>query len=224
MPFSGYTFKNNRWLIQPLFILLIFIQQGTQAVNTSNQVPICYVDQNILMPGDLIFRQGISAISRFVHMVDNGAVYTHVGIIIDEGGKLFVAHSVPAEAEDTSDYAKMEPLDKFLLPDRAKAMAVYRIKNSVSSSSAKQAAVWAHRQVVKHIPFDKAFDLEDSSHLYCTELVWRAYLQSGVDLCDGRFDKLTISFGIDKYILPSTLCGSKFLVPIYYSPTKTKTL
>jgi hypothetical protein len=150
--------------------------------------------------GDLIFRRGRSLVSRVVLAVDGGSEYSHVGLISVTGGQVWVLHTVPPEEPEQSGGTLAEPLSVFLSPDKATAAALYRPRDS---GAAAERAAW--RFVRAHKPFDSAFDLSTPNELYCTEMVWRAYREAGIDLAPPDPDRK------EKYLLPSRLLRSPYL-------------
>lgn len=65
------------------------------------------------------------------------------------------------------------------------------------------------------LPFDKAFDFRNDDKLYCTELVWKAYLAAGINLTNGKFYVLTMNLVADSIILPGQFLESELLTQIY---------
>jgi len=173
-----------------------------------------------LRAGDLIFRKGISLVSRLVQVADQQTVYTHVGIIVDYEGEKRVVHAVPAEEPDGIDRVKMESLTEFLQPGRAVELGIYRYKGAAGPDPA-DAARWAVGKALAAVPFDKSFDLQDNAALYCTELIWKAYLEAGIDLCEGEFDRLPLSLRQEHYILPGRIISNTHLTPIIHLPKTT---
>ena len=107
----------------------------------------------------------------------------------------------------------------FLGTDRASSAAVYRVRateRAYTSLAVAQATTFAFNKV----PFDAAFDLKTPDTLYCTELVWRAYKDVGLDLVDGKFEMLSTPFGKGEYLLPGTLLQSAHLQSVWSSDTK----
>jgi hypothetical protein len=152
--------------------------------------------------GDLIFRRGRSLVSRVVLAVDGGSEYSHVGLVSIVDGQVWVLHAVPPEEPEQKGGAVAEPLSVFLSFDNATGAGLYRVRDSSAARAAEKAA-WGF--VHAHLPFDSAFDLSTPNELYCTEMVWRAYLEAGIDLAPpdpGRDEK---------YLLPSRLLRSSFL-------------
>ena len=149
--------------------------------------------------GDLIFRRGRSLVSRVVLAADGGSEYSHVGLISVTGGQVWVLHEVPPEEPERKGGALAEPLSAFLAPDKATAAGLYRPRDAGAAAVAERAA-W--RFVRARVPFDSAFDLTTSNEMYCTEMVWRAYREAGIDLAPpdpGRKER---------YLLPSRLLRS----------------
>jgi hypothetical protein len=128
--------------------------------------------------------------------------YSHVGIAVVQDDGVWVVHATTDEPPGSDGIVKLETLDEFLAGDRASAAAVYRTEDS---GSARTAAVVASDYARRHLPFDASFDLSTTNRLYCTELVWRAYLAAGVDLTGGAADDLAIPLGHGPYLLPGTI-------------------
>ena len=159
--------------------------------------------------GDLIFRRGRSLVSRVVLAVDGGGEYSHVGLISVIDSQVWVLHAVPAEESVQEGGVLAEPLSVFLSPDKAKAAGLYRARDTRAAAIAEKAA-WSF--VHAHINFDSAFDRSTPTELYCTEMVWRAYREAGIDLAppDPSLE--------EKYLLPSRLLRSPYLQRIQELP------
>ena len=156
--------------------------------------------------GDLAFRCGEGLFSRAVTSVETEGVYSHVGILVRDGEAWKVVHAVPGEKEGPDDFDRMKAEDpeRFFAPARAAAGALVhtdltgpealeRIRNTALS--------WARDSV----RFDGKYDLDDSSRLYCSELVWRLYRQEGIDLSEGRRKPLNIIVLQGDCLLPEHL-------------------
>jgi Permuted papain-like amidase enzyme, YaeF/YiiX, C92 family len=163
--------------------------------------PGIHFESFALASGDVIFRRGRSLVSRAVLSADGGSEYSHVGIVSVHGRHAWVIHSIPAEHPSSKSGVIVEPIQVFLSSDNASAAAVYRPRNPRAARMAEQTALkLAHA----HIPFDAAFDLSTPNALYCTELVWRVFLVSGVDLRAGTNATLAATQK-ERYLLPSRL-------------------
>lgn len=154
----------------------------------------CSIDQekrvfpiHEIAEGDLAFRCGHGVFSRVVTTTEEDGIYSHMGIIVKEAGKWKVVHSVPGERENKGDFdrVKVEDLDIFFADDRAcKGCLIHTGLND--STKARSLCLKAIQSVKDSIRFDKRYDLNDSSEVYCTEFVWRLYLCQGIDLSEGR--------------------------------------
>ena len=137
-----------------------------------------------LKVGDIVFRCGTGMLSQVVLNADDGT-YSHVGIVVDSAGRKMVVHAVPDEPDfpDDPDRVKMEGIDRFYDTGRASTGAVKRHQDEVAASKAAHAAMEMYR---RNILFDHDFDDSDSTELYCSELVERAYMKAGHDIAEGR--------------------------------------
>lgn len=136
--------------------------------------------------GDLIFRCGYGAESRFVTAASH-SIYSHVGLLHydEESGVWMAVHAVPGEAATGErEVLKAEPLSDFYAYERAVRGAWARV--DCPDSVAAAATAYALRKVERQVEFDNDYLLGDTTRLYCTELVWQAYLHQGVDLGDGQ--------------------------------------
>lgn len=172
------------------------------------------IDTSLLQDGDIIFRRGISFVSNLVLENDSESPYSHVGIVSFFNNELFVIHAVPDESENGIDYVRKDPLNLFLRTDRASAFAVIRYNNI---TAAKKASAYSKKCYDSKILFDDEFSLQDSSKLYCTELVWLAFKNANVNLTESKFDTLSIPIGENPYLLPGTILNS----PNTFQVTKT---
>lgn len=167
-----------------------------------------------LREGDIVFRRGRSVLSNVVLSADAAAGFSHVGLLRWTGRGFEVIHAIPGEGHGSLGGVVAEPLEEFFAPAVAEHFAVYRPRAAgVGPVAARAAARLLNR------PFDHRFDLATDSHLYCTELVWLAYLRAGVDLTDGELDELDIPLHRGSVLLLSRLQESRHLVPIAPEPT-----
>lgn len=152
--------------------------------------------------------------SNLVLTLDKRTPYSHTGIVNIIEKEVYIIHSVPGEEPGEKDITKIDPLELFLRRDRTTSVSVYRLINEDSLVSIN-ASVRAYEYGIAETEFDNSFDLSDDSRLYCTELIWKVYLESGTDLINGKFDKVEIPLSNGPYILPGTLLESDKLKQIY---------
>jgi len=166
-----------------------------------------------IQSGDIVFIRGKSIRSAVVRLLEGGnSDYSHVGIIVLENGTFFIVHASPAP-DATGDRVIKEPWDAIISPSRIAAAAVFRLTDpSKASRLGLQAAKVAQQFERDALPFDHDFDLMTRRKLYCTELVWRAYLATGIDLRGSSFGSSR------RYLLPLDLIKSGLLRDIRERP------
>lgn len=166
--------------------------------------------------GDIAFRQGIGIMSRIVVAASKDGVYSHIGILKKEGNDWFVIHAVPGEPDfkGDPDRVKMEPIARFFAPDRACMGAIMRCPR------AQNAAVGAANRAVDFVRrgtlFDHEYDLNDTTKMYCTELIDYVYHQEGIDLLDdNHLGKTSLPVKGGECILPDDIAGNAGLITIF---------
>ena len=153
-------------------------------------------------PGDLIFRQGTENVSQLVQAVDGGD-FSHVGMLVGRPGHWQVLHATPSEREGQPDAVVLDSLDFFLDAQRARAYRLYQVASDPGTR--ERAVAWAMAQQGQ--PFQL---LGSGKGIYCTTLVWQAWLQSGADL-EVVFTEVELPILGGRYLLPSSLLRSSRL-------------
>ncbi len=160
--------------------------------------------------GDVIFRRGTSLLSRAVLWGDGRSQFSHTGIVRLVAGAPLVIHAAPGASLAEETKITIEPIASFLDRSRATAAALYRPRERHLALGEEAAAI-AHGYAVEERIFDAGFRLETEAALYCTELVWRAYLEAGLDLVDGELDQFSFPLHQGPGLLPSRLQMSPYL-------------
>ncbi len=192
-----------RFLISFLFI---------GCVNQKEMKPF---PEELLKEGDLVFRRGSGLASRAILGVDKNGMYSHIGIVVCDSGRWQVVHAVPGEPdyEGDRDRVKKEDVQRFFGRDKTVMGALMRLDND--SLIAVKAASKAMEVYRRDILFDHTYNLEDSTAMYCTELVLFAYKYAGVDLAEGRMTEVTIPGFSGVYLFPSGIAQNEHLRLIY---------
>lgn len=186
-----FPFLRNLFFPTLLFITVgTFVLLGIGCSKKENNSYKVIFDTKGLRNGDLLFRNGCGYESRVVTDLSSGN-YSHIGIAYNDGSQWYVIHAVPGEAAaGEKEYLKCEPIDQFFHPDRAKAGA--RAHVACSDSLADVATHHALQLVKRKVLFDNHYNLEDTSALYCTELVRLVYSDCEIDLCEDRWHRVHI--------------------------------
>ncbi len=172
------------------------------------------IDYSLLQEGDLVFRQGNGILSQALELRDKNSQFSHVGIVKIIDNLPLIIHASTGKPLGNNAIVKMESIEDFLQKDLASAVGVYRLDRA-NYNLRKNAANLAYQYSLKQVPFDADFSLQSEDKLYCTELVWRAYLEVGIDLVDNTFSQLSFPFNQELYLLPNSLLDSKHLKQIY---------
>lgn len=162
------------------------------------------IPPGVLQEGDLALRRGSSVASNIVVMLDSAATYSHVGIVARRAGRWVVVHAVPDERDDGGpDTIKADAVETFFLPSRARHGAIARLQaDSVTRHAAAQAAL---ALVDARMAFDHDYDWSDTTRLYCTQLVQQCYARAGVNMAQGRRQRVDAPGYHGWYVFPSDL-------------------
>ncbi len=172
-------------LFLPLFFVLLLLTISCHRDSRAEEFVL--PDTVQLQTGDLVFRRGESRESRTVTTFDRKSDYTHVGMVMNVDGRWMVLHAVPNEraSKQEKDSVKLEPIGTFFRSNRALSGGVYRYP--IISEDTLKLLQKGLQLYSRHPLFDGQFDLEDTTSLYCTELVWFLYQQTlKIDLSEGR--------------------------------------
>jgi hypothetical protein len=185
--------------ILSVLLLLLFFLVGCKQKNTFS----FQIDETILQEGDLIFRKGMSVASRVVLAADKEGGYSHIGIIVKDAAGWKVIHAVPGETdkEYPEEIIKKESLSQFFAPKRAISGAIFRL--DTNENIGLLAAEKAQTLFERKLPFDHKYNLEDSTEMYCTELIVFAFKYAGIDISEGR--RRTYPAIQGEFILPSDI-------------------
>ncbi len=123
-----------------------------------------------LHAGDLIFRgKDFSWGDLGARVSDRDQRFGHVGVIVGHEGDWAVIDAIgnPLEAEGQ---VRLRSLADFLAP--ATRMGLYRPALTEAELARFLDEIW--RYEAANTPFDRFYDLQDHSALYCSELIWLA--------------------------------------------------
>ena len=172
--------KIDKFLLAQSVVACLILMVGC----TMQHETVVLTGQEGFREGDLVLRCGYGAESRLVTTASH-SIYSHIGILhYDESSAQWMAvHAVPGEAAaGEREVLKSEPLNDFYAEERAVRGAWARV--DCPDSVAAAAAAYALRKVERRVEFDNDYLLSDTTSLYCTELVWQAYLHQGIELGD----------------------------------------
>ena len=171
-----------------------------------------------VQPGDVVFRRTDGLLGTLVTETDRASEYSHVGIIVSADTDTAIVHADPSSELPGGGHVVRASLNSFVNDSNVAGFAVFRLRNR-SAFAVARAIEWAVDQARRQVPFDGGLNLADTSKLYCTELVWRAYQRGGVTLVEPSRNRLQLPFGPDTVLLVSALAASPLLERIARRPS-----
>jgi len=177
------------------------------------------IDETLLQEGDLVFRKGSSIASRVVLAAEKEGGYSHIGIVVKDSTSWHVIHAVPGETnkEYPTEIMKKETLSQFFAPERAVDGAIFRLDTTetVALKAAQKAQILFERKLL----FDHSYNLEDTTKIYCTELIYFVYKFAGVDITEGR--RKSFPALQNEFLLPDDILANPKLKCVFL-PLKKK--
>jgi hypothetical protein len=165
-----------------LTLVCVCIAACRNARQTDFQMPELPYSQ--MRTADLVFRTGTGVYSQMLNMQQDTVHYSHIGLLVDLDSAWYVVHAVPKELDGPNDFerVKLEKLEDFLSKKRCLHASLVHTPVPRSDRIVAKALRYARDSV----RFDNNFDLNDTTELYCTEMIWRLFLMEGIDLSEGR--------------------------------------
>jgi len=184
--------RSGRWSVPTFFLFMLL---AFTACHQSVPAELFVMPDTVqFQSGDLVFRKGISNVSRAVNTLDRSGLYTHVGMVVWTQDGWRVLHAVPGErdSEEEADSVKLETFGTYFRRDRAEMGGVYRYPLS-SEDTLRLRSRALNLYYGRHPLFDGAFETHDTTAFYCTELVCFLYQQVlDIDLSEGRRHNLPL--------------------------------
>lgn len=202
----------------PVYILTALVVFASWSCKKGNDPDAPALPTELFNDGDIVFRRGMGIMSRIVLHADGDGVYSHTGILRREGTEWYVIHAVPDEPDfdGDPDRVKKEPVTRFFASDRAVRGMVVRYEGR--PEAAARAAASAEEYVRRGTLFDHKYNLDDTTEMYCTELVNHVYKKEGIDLSEGRMSKINLPAVGGTYLLPTDLAENCHLKIIFCFP------
>jgi cell wall-associated NlpC family hydrolase len=141
---------------------------------------------DLLRDGDVIFHQSKSEQSQAIREA-TGSPWSHVGIVVSDHGQWKVAEAIGPVVKT--------PIEKFIARGRDGRFIIRRLKDG--SATAVVPAIQKYLGIRYDVFFEWSADL-----IYCSELVWKAYHDAGIDLgAPQRFGDLQLDGPLVKRLI-----------------------
>lgn len=130
----------------------------------------------LLHDGDIILRHGYGMVSDMISstMKEKFSVSHCAFVNKPDSGSIRVIHSVSQSLSDF-DGVQDQGIRKFIRDSKPNSVIVIRYKGASAEEAAKISQAARH-YLDRKIAFDHSFNLKDTSTFYCTELLWRVFL------------------------------------------------
>jgi len=160
-----------------------------------------------LKDGDVILRKGNSILSELISRNFPAAEgMSHCGFIFKIQDQYQVIHTI-SKSISGIDGIQMNTLEEFINEAKQNRICIIRYHKELNSAAMKKRCLVLLKQKT---PFDNDFNLNDSSELYCSELLRKVYLEQS----EPDFFKLRKIAGVE-VIDFSTFFDTKLFTPIY---------
>lgn len=172
-------------------LLYVFIVSDKLKKVTYNNANYCLSEdeRDSLQDGDIILRKGYGFVSnQIVETLKDTLDVSHCGIIVQTDSCWSVIHSTPGyfSIPFKDDGVIITSLSKFIENSYPSSVIITRLKRDHLDQIAEKALNYAERKV----PFDYDFNYNDTSSLYCSELILR--------ILEDQFDLSPEILGIEK--------------------------
>ena len=160
--------------------------------------------------GDVIFRASEDLIGNQIRDASGGgAIYSHVGLVVDHGGRPMVVDVSPFGGGKV----KFSEVAAFTTEAETTDLLVVRPRGAVDGARLTSRA---ERLAAAGIPFDYAFNMQDARELYCAELVYNLLGDAGVDLSSVEWSDMYVPVrGVHPLVTPDALAHAATLAPIF---------
>jgi len=157
------------------FLFIYFYDYRSNKQESASDYSLSKKEINLIHDGDIILRHGFGIVSDFISKTYNkGLQISHCAIITKNAGTYNIIHSVSKSLSDF-DGVQTQDLISFIRESKRNSVVVLRYKPKTDKSLScisKRAKYYLD----KRIPFDNSFDLDDSTEFYCTELLWKIFI------------------------------------------------
>jgi hypothetical protein len=187
-----------------LVLLSLLVSCNEQDIR--KQTPAIGIDSMVALirPGDLILRAGRDEVSQlFKRLNTRNQTYSHCGMAVADDSGIAVIHLI-STAKNPSGAIIKEPLKLFVQPKSNSGWAIvrYDVDNRAKQNLIKVIEVFYR----KSISFDHDFDLATDDKMYCTEMIYKAFILATKD---SLLILPTLTQTGKKYIAVDNLFGHK---------------
>ena len=131
-------------------------------------------EKALIHNGDIILRYGHGLVSDYiVEKLNEPFTISHCGIIRKNGKKLEVIHS-ESSSFLSKEGIQVQDFDGFTDAGHKNSIIIVRY-NRCDTSEYHKITDFAQKYLDKEIPFDYAFDPDDTTEMFCSEIIWHVF-------------------------------------------------
>lgn len=165
-------FKRLVLLFTALFLIALgyFVYQLFLNPENTKHVyyPLSEAEKGLLRSGDILLRKGYGYFSKTIADADTPPYQvSHCAMLVNRNNTWQVVHALSSIVAPF-DGVQYQPLQQFLNESQAQSLLVCRFKTS--GDTLEQIIRETLRYAEEKRKFDHAFDSEDTTSIYCTEL------------------------------------------------------
>jgi uncharacterized membrane protein YhiD involved in acid resistance len=185
---------------------LLFIVCACNEKQPKQKIVLAQNDSAIkgIQTGDLILRRGRDQVSDFFARLNTrNQTYSHCGLAVQTDSGVYVYH-IMATLNHIEGQILCEPIDSFIDSKINSRWAIIRY----NLDSIKQSHLLAKVQdyITQKITFDQQFNLQSDDKMYCSEMLYKAFLFASKD---AQIIPITIAHSGKKYIAIDNLFEHK---------------
>ncbi len=148
----------------------------------------------LIESGDIILRRGYGFISdMIVSRLNERASISHCGIVERTDSTFKVIHAV---SQSLSDFDGVQSQNFWRFVNESKERSIIIVRYRYRKGQTRfQVTDRVNQFLARKIPFDYKFDIHDTTKFYCTELIWRVFLDEfNVDIFEKKHGKAGLEF------------------------------
>jgi uncharacterized protein YycO len=177
-------------LIIGIYLFLLIYDYHSQQEQIVSRYTLSKKEISLLHDGDIILRHGYGFVSdMIVETLNDSSGLSHCAILTQYKGHWIVIHSVSSTLSDV-DGVQWQDLATFVSQSKRNSIVVVRYKHVRNDSDLARIGTRAKYYLKRKIPFDNAFNLNDSTAFYCSELLWRVFKDEyHVDIFESKYQQ-----------------------------------
>lgn len=170
-------------------VLLSSVHFPSESYSCIPEPTVINIKLENLADGDVILRNGTGIISEFFASCSfEDRSFSHAGILLSTDSGWVVFHALGGESAGDGGI-RVDKLSGFCSRKETDTVNIFRLTDEVDVRSRIRS--YCIRKADQGVKFDRGFSLKDTSAMYCTEFIYRAFKSAGSGLISlplTRFD------------------------------------